>query len=572
MHRTKLMSGFSALLAGSLLSSSMAFADGGRGSSGHLNILYWQAVSILNPYLSNGDKDIHAASMVIEPLARYDENGEMIPALAAEIPTTSNGGISEDLKSITWKLKPDVKWSDGADFTAHDVAFTAAYCMDTNSSCVQISKFVDIVSVEALDDHTLRINFSKPKPYPYGAFVGSETPIIQKAQFENCMGLRAAECTAQNFKPIGTGAFRVTEFKANDVVSFDANPLYRDPQKPSFASATLKGGGDAASAARSVLQTGEFDYAWNLLVEPEILNQMTGSGVGTLVTAFGSSVERLDVNLSDPSPSHGQARSTLKAGPHPFLSDPAVRRALSLALDRNAVVEVGYGKAGAPTCNVIPAPEDYRSTNADWCLKQDLAEANRLLDEAGWTRGADGVRQKNGTRLSILFQTTTNSVRQGTQALIKDMWQQIGVETELRNIEAAVFFGGDPSSADTTRKFYADIQMYTDNFPGTDPEAFLAKWVCANIPSPENNWLGTNYPRFCSKDYDKLVADLTQTPERKKRAEIIKSLNDMLVNEGVLIPLVNRGGLAGHVNTLKGVRPNPWDSDLWNVADWSRAQ
>ena len=170
------------------------------------------------------------------------------------------------------------------------------------------------------------------------------------------------------------------------------------------------------------------------------------------------------------------------------------------------------------------------------------------------------------------YPSSRNSANGARANRVGGLYQQIGVETELRNIEAAVFFGGDPSSADTTRKFYADIQMYTDNFPGTDPEAFLAKWVCANIPSPENNWLGTNYPRFCSKDYDKLVADLTQTPERKKRAEIIKSLNDMLVNEGVLIPLVNRGGLAGHVNTLKGVRPNPWDSDLWNVADWSRAQ
>lgn len=572
MNGKKVMTGIAALIATTLLSSSASLAQEERGSAGHLNILYWQAVSILNPYLSNGDKDIHAASMVIEPLARYDENGNIVPALAAEVPTVDNGGIAEDLKSITWKLKPDLKWADGSAFTADDVAFTATYCMDPESSCVQVAKFQDVEKVEAVDDQTVRISFSTPKPHPYGIFVGSETPILQKAQFGDCLGIRAAECTEQNFNPQGTGPFKVTEFRANDVISFEANPNYREAAKPAFATATIKGGGDAASAARSVLQTGEFDYAWNLLVEPEILEQMKAAGQGTLVTAFGSSTERLDINLSDPSPTHGDKRSTLEAGPHPFMADPAVRRALSLALDRDAIVEVGYGIAGKPTCNVITAPDDYKSTNVDWCLTQNLDEANRLLDEAGWVAGSGGIREKDGVKLAILFQTTTNSVRQGTQALVKDMWRQIGVETELRNINAAVYFGGDPSSPDTTRKFYADVQMYTDNFPGTDPEAYLAKWNCENIPSPANNWLGTNYPRFCDEAYDKLVAELAQTAEPKARAEIIKSMNDLLANEGILIPLVHRGGLAGHANTLEGVRPNPWDSDLWNVADWTRAK
>lgn len=568
------MKKFTTFLTGTaaVLALGAASAQAERGSDGHLNILYWQAVSILNPFLSGGTKDVEGASMVIEPLAKYDEAGNMVPALVDEIPTVENGGVSEDLKSITWKITEGLLWSDGTPFTANDVAFTAEYCMDPEGGCQQIAKFTDVESVEVVDDLTVKVNFSVPKPFPYGPFVGAESPIIQKAQFENCTGARAPECTEQNFGPHGTGAFMVTEFRANDVVSFAANPHFRDAAKPAFATATIKGGGDAASAARSVLETGEFDYAWNLQVEPEILNQMAAAGRGVVVSSFGTSVERLELNWTDPSPDKGAIRSTIEAGPHPFLSDPAVRKALSISIDRELLVEAGYGASGQATCNILPAPELYASTAVNWCLEYDVDEANRLLDEAGWERGGDGIRAKDGVRLSILYQTSTNSVRQATQALVKDMWQQIGIETELRNIDAAVFFGGDPASPDTFQKFYADVEMYTNNFPGTDPERYMAGWLCSDIPSPANGWLGANMPRFCSEEYDALVGQMAETAELEARGELAKKMNDILSNEGALIPLIHRGDVSAHSVTLEGVRMNSWDSELWNVADWTRAQ
>ena len=545
-------------------------ANAERGSDGNLNVLYWQAVSILNPYLSGGTKDVEGSSVVIEPLAKYDEKGNMVPALVDEIPTVQNGGVSEDLKSITWKISPGVKWSDGTPFTANDVKFTADYCMAPDGGCQQLAKFTDVASVEVVDDLTVKINFSVPKPFPYGPFVGAESPVIQKAQFENCMGPKAPECTEQNFGPHGTGPFKVADFKANDVITFVANEHYREADKPAFATLTLKGGGDAASAARSILETGEFDYAWNLQVEPEILKQMEAAGKGQVVTSFGTSVERMEVNWTNPSPDKGDARSTVEAGPHPFLSDPAVRKALSIAIDREILVEAGYGASGKATCNILPAPENYASTNVDWCLKYDPEAAKKLLDDAGWVPGGDGIRAKDGVRLSILYQTSTNSVRQATQALVKDMWQQIGVESELRNIEAAVFFGGDPASPDTIQKFYADIEMYTNNFPGTDPERYMAGWLCSGIPSPKNGWLGANMPRFCSEEYDALVSEMAKTAELEKRGEIAVKMNDILSNEGALIPLIHRGDVSAHSVTLEGVRMNSWDSELWNVADWTR--
>jgi peptide/nickel transport system substrate-binding protein len=552
-------------------------AGGARGTSGTLTILYWQAASTMNAYLSGGTKDIHAASMVLEPLARYDEAGNMVPWLAAEIPTLDNGGVAEDLTSITWKLKEGIVWSDGTPLTAADVEFSGNYCLDPDMGCNALSSFADVESVEALDDLTVKITFSRPKPFPYGPFVGGTAPIIQAAQFADCLGVKAQECTEQNFYPIGTGPYTVVEFLANDTVLLEANELYRDPNKPFFQEVIFKGGGDAASAARAVLETGEADYAWNLQVEPEILRSMEAAGQGKIVTGFGNAVERLIINFTNPDPALGDDRSLYLDGnnPHPFLSDYNVRRALSLAIDRNIITQVGYGQAGIPGCNIVPAPAIYVSTANDECLTQNVAEANRLLDEAGWLPGADGVREKDGVRLSILYVTSTNSVRQGTQALVKQMWEAIGVETELRNIDAGVFFGGDPASPDTYGKLYADIIMYTNTFDGTDPESYMGNWVCGDeIPGPDNSWLGNNVGRWCKDgnvEYQALIDELAVTVDLTRRAEIVKTLNDMIVQDYAMIPLVTRGDVSAVHNTLLGVRFNVWDSELWNIADWSRA-
>ena len=183
-----------------------------------------------------------------------------------------------------------------------------------------------------------------------------------------------------------------------------------------------------------------------------------------------------------------------------------------------------------------------------------------------------GIREKDGLRLSLLYQTSTNSVRQATQALVKQMWADIGVEAELRNIDASVFFGGDQSSPDTFQKFFADVEMYTNNFDGTDPEAYMGNWACGEIPSPENQWLGDNMPRFCDPAYDALVAEMGQTAALEERAALAIKMNDMLMEAGAMIPLVHRGDVSAKANSLDGVRMNSWDSELWNIADWSRAE
>lgn len=541
-----------------------------RGADGHVNIIYWQAPSILNPYLSGGTKDLESASLVIEPLGRYNETGALVPYLAEEIPTLANGGVSEDLKSITWKIKPGMLWSDGTPLTSADAVFTAEYCMHPEGGCAQAAKFEGVEKVEAIDDLTVKVTFSEAKPNPYGPFMGAQSPIIQKAQFAECLGAKAPECTTANFGPIGTGPFRVTEFRPNDVISLEANPNYRDPAKPAFATMTFKGGGDAAAAGRAVLETGEFDYAWNLQLAPDVLAQMASAGKGMTVVGFGSLVERIMVNMTNADPALPEGERATAKHPHPFLTDINVRKALSMAIDRPLLVEVGYGQAGRPTCDLVPAPAIYVSGRTE-CLTQDIAGANKLLDDAGYVRGADGVRAKDGVRLSMTFQTSTNAVRQDFQALIKQWWEEIGFEVELRNVSASVFFGGDPGSPDTFQKFYADVEMYANNFDGTDPEAYMAAQTCDKAPRPETQWQGENITRFCDPAYDAMVAELGRTGDPEKRAELVKALNNMVTNDShVIIPLVDRGRVSAHSATLGGIVLNTWDSELWNAADWHR--
>ncbi len=558
---------FTALIGLGIATASLAE----RGSSGHVNILFWQAPSIMNPYLSGGTKEIEAGSMVIEPLARYDQDGNLVPWLAESIPTLENGGVSEDLTSITWTLRPGLLWSDGTPVTTQDILFTYEYCTHPEGGCTRLANFEGIESFEALDDRTVKITYGAPKPFPYLAFVGSTVPLLQKKQFQNCMGPDAPGCSEQNFRPVGTGPFVVKEFRPNDVILLEANENYRFPDKPGFATITFKGGGDAAAAGRAVLETGEFDYAWNLQLPPAILTQMEAQGKGKVVSSFGTAVERIMVNMTDPDPSLGDERSTL-AYPHPFLSDINVRKALSLAIDRNILNEIGYGVTGKPVCNVLPAPAIYASTANDDCLIQDIAGANQLLDDAAWVMGSDGVRTKDGMRLSVLFQTSTNAVRQDFQALIKQWWSEIGVETELRNIDASVFFGGDPGNPDTFQKFYADLEMYTNIFEGTDPEVYMVSWTCGLEPSPQTDWQGINIPRYCDEDYDALFEELRVTGQLNRRVELSKAMNDKLMQEYIIIPLIHRGRVSAHSNTLGGVKLNTWDAEIWNIADWTRLQ
>ncbi len=568
-RRTALMG---AVAAAALVPGMVMADERERGSSGHLNVIYWQAVSTMNPFLSGGTKEMNASSIVLEPLARFDNMGELTPWLVDEIPTLDNGGVAEDLMSITWTLTEGLLWSDGTDVTSADVVFTYEYCTHPEGGCAYRDRFAGIESVEAVDDLTIRITFEDATPNPYLPFVGAGSPIIQQAQFAECLGARAPECTDENFYPVGTGPYTVADFRPNDVIQFEANPNYRVPTQPYFQTITWAGGGDATGAARAVFQTGEMDYAWNLQLAPEVIEQMESGGMGTLLVDFGPLMERIELNFTDPSPDLPADERATMQHPHPILSDIRVREALSRAIDRELLTEIGYGPTGRPACNFIVAPPAMVSPNNDDCLVQDMDRANALLDEAGWERGSDGIRVKDGERLELLFQTSTNAVRQDFQSLIQQWWREIGVEARLRNIDAGVFFGSDPGSPDTYIKFWADVQMYASLFEGTDPTPHLEQRRCGREPRPETQWQGQNINRYCNPEYDALWAELNREPDPERRQELVIALNDMFIQDFAHIPLVARGRVSAAANTLGGLSLNVWDSEHWNQAEWYRIE
>ena len=537
-----------------------------------VTLRYWQAPTTPNPYFSTGDKDSDAGAITLEPLANFEPDGGLLPKLAAEIPTIENGGVAEDHLSVTWQLLQGVKWSDGTDFTAHDVVFTHQFCVLEPVGCAAIDHFGGVSSVTAIDDLTVRIEFTHETPYPYDTFVGAKLPILSRAQYQDCLGRPPTECADGAHMPVGTGPYRIVEFSSQRS-EFERNPHYHGP-RPYFDTVILLGGGTVESAEAEVFETAEVDYAWNLQGDPDKLLELQSLGNAELAGNFGSLVERIYVNQTNPDSELGENRSEYLDGnnPHPFLTNHAITDAMSRAIDRVHISDELYGFAGEPTCNIVAGPARYVSTSNDDCLVQDIPGANRILDEAGVIdTDGDGIREHEGNPLIITFRTTTNDIRQATQRLIKDWWGQIGIETLLTHADASFMFGEDNvrHAMVAYSRFFADVQMFTES-SSVDPQVYLSGQTCDRVQSRENGWSTTNNTRHCDAEYDALYAVLEKAPLGPDRVELIKQLNDEIVLDHFQIPLVNRSFIIAHATDLQQVLPNAWDSQLWNIAEWHR--
>jgi peptide/nickel transport system substrate-binding protein len=530
-----------------------------------LKLLYWQAPTILNPHLSTGFKDAEASRITLEPLASFDKDGNIVLFLAEEEPTLENGGLSEDGRVVIWKLKQDVLWSDGTPFTANDIVFTYEFLTNPEVGATSSRGYEVIESVVALDDHTVEITFKEPNPAWFLVFMGSGV-ILPEHIYADYNGANVREAPA-NLMPVGTGPYRVTEFKPGDVILYEPNPNYRDADSLAFERIELKGGGDATSAARAVMQTGDADFAYNLQVEANVLEQF--SGAGEVVSVFGALMERIFLNQTDPNQATEEGARSHLDFPHPFLTDPMVREAISLAIDRETIAEQLYGPTGQATSNLIVAPPNFVSPNTDYAF--DLDQAATLLDDAGWVdSNGNGTRDKDGVEMELVFQTSVNSIRQKTQEIVKQALESIGMAVELRSIDASIYFSGDPANDDTVEKFRADIQMYTTGNTSPDPSDYMKTFTCGDIPQPENNWLGLNSARYCNPEYDALWQSSVAELDPEKRQDLFIQMNDLLVSEYVVLPVIHRAETAGVGDRLQGVNLTPWDLNTWNIAEWSK--
>ena len=538
------------------------FIPSRRGGGGELKMLWWQAPTILNPHLAIGVKDGDGSRIFYEPLVSFDPDGSHVPVLAAEVPTVPNGGIARDGLSVTVKLKHGVQWHDGKPFTADDVVFTWEYAADPATLAVSAGAYRDIARVDKLDQHTVKIVYKTPTPFWANAFRG----IIPRHIFEAFKGAKSREAPA-NLKPLGTGPYRFVDFKPGDLVRAEIFPAYHESNWPFFDRLEMKGGGDAVSAARAVIQTGEYDFAWNMQVEDDLLRRMEQGGKGRVDIAWGGAVEHILCNFSDPGREVDGERSSLKA-PHPFLTDNSVRVALSLLVDRASIQEQIYGRLGQTTANYLNAPEPFRSKNTRW--EFNVEKASRVLDDAGWRRGPNGIRIKDGKRLRMLFQTAINAPRQKTQAIVKQAAAKIGIEVEVKAVVPAVYFSTDPANADTLAHFTADLQMYSLVNGSPDPQLFLQPFVSWEIAQKENKWAGRNSTRWRHDDYDRMYKAAETEMDPVKRAALFIRMNDMLVQTPVIVPFMWRGTASAVANRLRGTEISGWDSTFWNLAHWYR--
>ncbi len=541
-----------------------AFTPTRRGGGGQLKVLWWQAPTLLNPHFATGTKDQDASRIFYEPLASFDPDGNLVPVLATEIPSLQNSGLARDGTSVTWRLKRGVAWHDGRPFTADDVVFNWEFVADPATAAVTVGAYRDLQRIEKLDSHTVKLVFSRPLPFWADAFCGIRGMIIPKHLFDAYRGAKSREAPT-NLKPVGTGPYRFVDFKPGDVVRGELNPAYHVSNRPFFDQVEMKGGGDAASAARAVLQTGEYDYAWNMQVEDDILRRLEQSGKGRVNIWPTGNPEHIQCNFTDPWREVDGERSSIKTS-HPLLADPAVRQALNLLVDRASVQEQIYGRQGQTTANFLNAPSRFFSRSTSW--EFSVERANQVLDAAGWVRGSDGVRAKDGRKLRMVYQTSINAPRQKNQQIVKQAAARAGIELELKSVVASVFFSSDVANPDTYGHFYTDIQMYTTTMGSPDPAYFMNQFTSWEVASKDNKWQGRNITRWRNEEYDRAyrAADVELDPV--KRAALFVKMNDLVIQNVVVIPVLWRNGVSASAARLRGMDLSGWDLTLWHLAYW----
>lgn len=546
-----------------------------RGAGGELKILQWQAPSLLNGMVATGDKDNLAASLVSESLMVRLADGSLAPQLVKDVPTVQKGLLAEDLTSVTYHLLDGVVWSDGEPFTAEDVRFTWEWALDDNNAAVLQNVYELIDDVEVVDDLTVTFHFADPNPTWADSMTGMGSAIIlPKHVLEG-----ADQATNDNFRsnPIGTGPYIVESFSPNDQVTYVANENYREPNKPFFARVILKGGGDAAAAARATIQTGEYDFGWNLAVEPELLREMEGDDTpGVLVTYGGLTIERLNFNFSDPNTEVDGQRSEMNT-PHPILSDVNVRKAFTLAINRERIAnEMYFGAPDEPAIpNVLSGIPAMESPNTE--LVYDPEEAGRLLDEAGWVLDGD-VRKKDGQELKLNLYTTVSPVRQKNQAVQKANLEAVGFKIDILSVDSAIFFDSAAGNEQSNSHFYTDTNEFASGVGAPPPVSYMVRWYAGpnreEVAQKSNNWAGRNIQRYINDEYDALYEKARIEPDMGKAAEMFIRLNDILYNDYAVLPLVRYGSKAGVSRRLNmdNLALSGYEFSYWNIANWNLAE
>ena len=525
-----------------------ATAAAGSAPGQSLIIAMYQEPESLNPYLSVQTVVNVVSTAIYESLIDIDPQGQYVPALAAEVPSAQNGGISEDGLTITYKLREGVQWADGKPFTSADVKFTWQAVMDDSNAVNSRAGYEDIASIETPDETTAVVKFTKL----YAPALTLFEYVLPAHGFGGGAAMTGADF---NRKPFGTGPYTVKEWTSGESIVLEANPNYRD--QPRIDSVIFR---ITPSREASVLliKSGEAQVVWDLIEAsiPELENDQAIA----LWTTPSSNVEYLGLNLAQ----RGDPADPGK--PHPILGDINVRKAISLAIDRNVLVQdlmygkstvatsaIGLGWAADPNISIAPYNPD---------------EARALLEQAGWTAGGDDIREKDGQRLSVEIMTTSgNKLRELAEQVLQEQLAEVGVELTINNVPSSTMFGNWASGGPLQRGNF-DISMDTWG-PEIDPDSFVSiLFESESIPTEQGG--GWNYFRINDPKIDAAIeagrSSLDQDARKQAYAEVAR-----LVNETYgYIPLYNRLLINAFSKDVTGWTPNPWEEFTWDIARWGR--
>lgn len=525
---------------------------------GTMTVAVWQEPNTLYPYYAMQTVSVLVYEIALEGLVRVLPDGSYAPVLATEVPTSANGGVkvAPDGRrmDVTYHLRPGLKWADGQAVTSDDVRFTWQAIMK-DPKVTSRGGYDQITAIDTPDPLTAVVHYGSI----YAAFASRFSSSIGQPILPRHVLEKEADISKSDFVrlPFGTGPFRITEFKSADHITAERNPNYREAGKP-YLDRIIFRSVPSREVAVAQLKAGEVDAMWNLLEAqlPDLAKQ-----TGIKVRAVPSpTVERLEFNLARP------GTPADPAVPHPVLSDVNVRHALVLATPKKRLVDkLLYGKATVAQSALSigwAAPSDVHQDD------YNPAAARRLLDQAGWTPGSDGIRVKNGVRASLKITSTTgDQVREEVEQVLVDEWRQIGVQLEVNNVPSSVLFGSWSQNG-PRKKGNFDIDMYA-SAPDIDPQDTMEqRFTCANIPRPENGGTGFNYYRYCDAQTDQLVQQAGSIVDQDKRKALYGSILKRVNDAQISIWLYNRSNIDAYRSNVGGYRDDGWDNLTWNTQDW----
>ena len=532
-------------------------ASGQAVRGGTLVFAVWQEPTTLAPPYINQTIAGLVSQVCTEGLARTDTDGNYQPVLATRLPTIENGGaklIAGGTKlEVTWQLQPGLKWSDGEPLTSADVRFTWQAWM-RDAKVVNRQGFDQIEKIDLPNETTAVITYKSV----YGPYLANFVPsnaLLAQHLLEKEADISKTEYVR---KPLCTGPFVITDFKAGDSITAERNPNYRKVGRP-YVDRIIFKSVPSSEVAIAQLRAGEVQGMWNIL-ESQTPDLEKDSSIRLSVTP-SPSVERIEMNTAK------NEDMTDPSSTHPILGDISVRRALIYATPKQQIVErLLFGKAKVGT-SVLS-----QGWAADKSVTQELYDPQRadaLLDQAGWSKGPDGIRVKGGLRLALTIITTTgNKTREQVEQVLADEWKQRGIQLTIQNQPSSVLLSGSWAQGDPRKRGSFDLVMYASS-PGIDPQTTMEqRYHSKNIPSKANNGVGQNYTRVKNPALDKAIDEAGANLEQTKRKAAYSTALTLLNEQAVIAWLYDRAMIDAFRSNVVGWSPNVWDNITWNTEDW----